>query len=92
MRAACLATIFSSTDPIHLRSSSPSISFGLINQIARSLPLAHLHSGAGTYFCCEADDATGRKRCPPMTMPCCKALRTLAMGPTSGRSESACLV
>jgi hypothetical protein len=37
MRAACLATIFSSTDPIHLRSSSPSIIFGLMNQIARSL-------------------------------------------------------
>jgi hypothetical protein len=51
MRAACFATIFSSTDPIHLRSCSPSITFELMNQIARSLPLAHLQSGAGTYFC-----------------------------------------
>lgn len=27
-----------------------------------------------------------------MTIPCCRALRTLAMIPTSGRIESCCLV
>jgi hypothetical protein len=87
IRAACLATTVSATFPIQDRSACPSITFGLMNQIDRSLQCQRDTSRARmrTYFCCEAEDATGKNVSPPMTTPCCRARLTRAMIPTSGR-------